>query len=1104
MEERGRMSKRFVKTLFSGTMAAAVLFHALGSSSFVTLAENDEADDTSKTIQEENTTENGNDDGFSNGGDSNESTSDETNDSLQDSDDFADADNNENDQNGESAVSDGEGTNTSDKEESENADSDADDLEDATNPDAEADSDGKEDQDAENEKGETDDVAGFKLSYIANSGGKLSSDLDTTDFVKEVVDLEAEEITIIGTTAVADEGYTFANWTYDEQIISEEAEFIPDVTLLKTIAEDSNEAIFYANFTLVSEEGLTYNEAFEREVTVDGITITAHADAGIIPDGSVLNVAKADQNVEEEVNELAKNVTEDIDNEKEEKNSNSIPIKSDDKTDDNTVLNGTYTFDITITNDKVEGEIQPVGGTVTITFSNVIEKESAGEDTYLTAYYVETSALKHTDENKVDSVKSENTESNEDAVISENESSNENTESSESLEPNESTTTDSSEKEVLGLTKVSDPKNNTTDISFDAQHFSTYTIVSTRPTNSNYKPAEYTPKAYKILTGSGRELASGDFTFTIVRTDEYGNPYGESDPLYFKESGVPNDANGLVTFPTLSFDTPDTYYFKITEDIPADKDPHITYDENFYILRIYVSEYIDDRELLVANPAYVKNDTLPPVIVNLYDYYAPTINNNHAFKFSNGTNYYEGSTKKKASGYNKYTGDDSSKDKRVTGIIKPELVNGYPVLNENVTGSSESLEYLFTDASEGVVDKRENVILYKIGDAESYEYVNPAFYPFDGNGQKETGDSHNYHFSVVTEAAFVIPETGLVYTEDNPNSTTDMIYEFEGDDDVWVFIDGKLVIDLGGVHDKVGATLNFRTGEIQYYEFSNKNSGSKVNITTSNLSEVYGSTWKDGKVHTLKIFYFERGKSLSEFDSNFNLALIAEFNNVYEEEFEGETSVKFSGTKTLTGRTLAAGEFSFELKDEDGKVLETVTNSASGAFAFSEIRYLLGEDHSDVGDHKYTISEVIGSLTGVTYDTRVYNVTVTVSYDMSTRQLIATISGLNADGSGANFTNTYSSVTPPPPPPTPPTPPATPPSTPTYTTTTTPVTETPQVLGVTREVVTPQEEPAVLGERRRATGDESTILIRIIIIIGCAAILSGILIAEKKKEKNTK
>ena len=123
-----------------------------------------------------------------------------------------------------------------------------------------------------------------------------------------------------------------------------------------------------------------------------------------------------------------------------------------------------------------------------------------------------------------------------------------------------------------------------------------------------------------------------------------------------------------------------------------------------------------------------------------------------------------------------------------------------------------------------------------------------------------------------------------------------------------------------------------------------------------------------------------------------------EFTNKYEAT--GKT--QFEGTKELNGRGLKADEFTFELYDGEGNLIESVQNDADGKFVFSELEYLLNETQNDVGTYTYTVKEKKESLTGVTYDETEYTITVTVTDNGD--------GTLNVDVSGAEaikFTNTY-------------------------------------------------------------------------------------------------
>lgn len=116
------------------------------------------------------------------------------------------------------------------------------------------------------------------------------------------------------------------------------------------------------------------------------------------------------------------------------------------------------------------------------------------------------------------------------------------------------------------------------------------------------------------------------------------------------------------------------------------------------------------------------------------------------------------------------------------------------------------------------------------------------------------------------------------------------------------------------------------------------------------------------------------------------------------------TTATITGTKALTGRDLAEGEFSFDLKDADGNVVQTVQNGADGTFGFTPLQL------DKVGTYVYTVSEQAGATAnGVTYDTTLFTATVTVTENAETHALEAQVAystgGKAADA--VTFSNSY-------------------------------------------------------------------------------------------------
>ena len=200
--------------------------------------------------------------------------------------------------------------------------------------------------------------------------------------------------------------------------------------------------------------------------------------------------------------------------------------------------------------------------------------------------------------------------------------------------------------------------------------------------------------------------------------------------------------------------------------------------------------------------------------------------------------------------------------------------------------------------------------------------------------------------------------------------------------------------------------------------------------------------------------------------------------------------VEFSFTKKLEGRELKAGEFTFVLKDKDGKVIETVSNDAEGKIKFSALEFKRGEE----GTHLYHVEEVKGTETGMEYDGMVATVNVTVTKD---GKVLTLTTQMPEDTEFNNkVTPPTPPVTPPTPPVTPPTPPVTPP-TPPVTPPTPPVTPpTPPMTPPTPPVTPPTPETPKEGELPNTSEESTTVVSAIGAVLG----LFGLGLVTKRKE----
>lgn len=122
----------------------------------------------------------------------------------------------------------------------------------------------------------------------------------------------------------------------------------------------------------------------------------------------------------------------------------------------------------------------------------------------------------------------------------------------------------------------------------------------------------------------------------------------------------------------------------------------------------------------------------------------------------------------------------------------------------------------------------------------------------------QTGD---YHFGMNMSVNFFIPANRTV---DGTVGGDHLEFTFKGDDDVWVFIDGRLVLDLGGIHNAAEGKIDFTTGKVTSPKSTTTSGGIEDNSFIQGLAA--------SESHNLKVFYLERGAGESNLKMNFNLA----------------------------------------------------------------------------------------------------------------------------------------------------------------------------------------------------------------------------------------
>lgn len=278
----------------------------------------------------------------------------------------------------------------------------------------------------------------------------------------------------------------------------------------------------------------------------------------------------------------------------------------------------------------------------------------------------------------------------------------------------------------------------------------------------------------------------------------------------------------------------------------------------------------------------------------------------------------------------------------------------------------EGLNYLFQKDKDGYY-------FYNSDDNYAY-YDGQKFTVYDeevSKGSDDLGDfmpltkpaaESSWYYGMTVSFNFIQPENGEI----NGN---DMVFEFSGDDDVWVFVDGQLVLDIGGIHGATGGSINFATGEVKVDNVVDGSlsgtSGPKYGANTT-LRKIFGEdAFEDFSEHRLDFYYLERGAGDSNCNLKFNIQPIPDRTiivgkNITDSNASVYSDVEFTfqvETKDSTGnwqpvkkitKTNADGTETetneLQVFDDSNNYLRTITIDKDGKFQLKhrERAYLTG------------------------------------------------------------------------------------------------------------------------------------------------------------------
>ena len=263
-----------------------------------------------------------------------------------------------------------------------------------------------------------------------------------------------------------------------------------------------------------------------------------------------------------------------------------------------------------------------------------------------------------------------------------------------------------------------------------------------------------------------------------------------------------------------------------------------------------------------------------------------------------------------------------------------------------------------------------------------------GFFPFDvsmKNGGTTKNNANDYGFGMRTDIEFNVGKDGKI-------NGVPQVFNFTGDDDLWVYIDGKLVLDLGGAHKKAEGSINFSTKKV------NVSTGTEsVNNVTRNTNFAFDNQ-DPSKTHTLTMFYMERGMIESNLKFGFNFSPVG---NQFTTENHVDTANVNEGLKNAVAK---ADTFTYTHKTNgSASANKTYTHSKDGSTSTNgNGQYVVNDSERAAFADQFTVGSTFN--VSESYNS---NLQYDTTYIVTDQKTGATISSDTGTGTGDfNFKTT--------------------------------------------------------------------------------------------------